>query len=190
MFGTIKERVDLLLSSWSSRIATIKMETAYGPWTVEPDGLYWVECGLHCLILRQKLLHLCGYVGVEKDHPLWGYNYQDPMPPPIIPEQRTPLSIKSRRCVLNDDDIFGGSDLNAHGGITLTDTIDDSIPDVWWIGFDCAHLWDMCPYNTVLFTKIGIGINHRNAHVTYRDIGYVKREIRSLVEQIHNMYRV
>lgn len=51
-----------------------------GPWQDEPDKLQWTdeETGLPALIRRvEHLGHLCGYVGVTPEHPLWGINYDE-----------------------------------------------------------------------------------------------------------------
>src|SRR5882672_11529849 len=36
----------------------------------------WVEDGIRCLVLRGPA-HWCGYVGVPKDHPAAGFDYDD-----------------------------------------------------------------------------------------------------------------
>ena len=96
---------------------------APGPWRDEPDKIQWrdEETGLPCLIVRAgaDLGHLCGYVGVLRDHPLYGLDYSHDLV----------------ACV------------DAHGGITFTDTCrsgpeESSVchvvesgedDEVWWI---------------------------------------------------------
>lgn len=58
----------------------IKARLPEGVWQDEPDYQHWVdeETGLDCLIVRQPSSgHLCGYVGISKDHPLYGIKYGD-----------------------------------------------------------------------------------------------------------------
>ena len=48
-----------------------------GPWNSEPDKVVWVdpETGLDCMIIRSRSGSLCGYVGVERNHPWWEVEY-------------------------------------------------------------------------------------------------------------------
>jgi hypothetical protein len=48
-----------------------------GPWQAEPDKRQWLDpvSGFACVILRQELGHLCGYVGVPPEHAAYGINY-------------------------------------------------------------------------------------------------------------------
>lgn len=38
-------------------------------WDQEPDRKHWVQQGLDCLIVRNLMGALCGYVGVPPSHP-------------------------------------------------------------------------------------------------------------------------
>jgi len=75
--------------------------------------------------LRNRSLgHLCGYIGVMPDHPWHGKDY-------------------------DDDDLIN---LDTHGGLTYSsagpwdlDMIVVDLPDMWWLGFDCAHSGDAYP---------------------------------------------
>jgi hypothetical protein len=93
-------------------------------WKTEPDEKTWTDkkTGFRCHIKRHlELGHLCGYVGVPRDHPLWGRGYGD----------------------LYDANV----DIRVHGGITFSDTIKQFGEDIWWFGFDCAHAVDISPYS-------------------------------------------
>ena len=48
-----------------------------GPWQDEPDKKQWLdkETGLPCLIVRNQLGALCGYVGVPANHPAYKLHY-------------------------------------------------------------------------------------------------------------------
>lgn len=48
-----------------------------GPWRDEPDKVIWTdpETGLDCMILRNRMGTLCGYVGIPKEHPWYGIDY-------------------------------------------------------------------------------------------------------------------
>jgi len=67
----------------------------------------------------------------------------------------------------------GCDDIEAsvHGGLTYADGTDHLN---WRIGFDCAHLYDLCP---------GYDRKHLEGGIVYRDIDFVRTEIRRLVDQ-------
>ncbi len=128
-----------------------------GPWEGEPDRLEWRldDCALPLLIQRGPLGVLCGYVGVPPWHPAYGKDYD-------------------------------GVDVDVHGGLNYAERCQRHIchvprpgesDDVWWLGFDCAHAWDLIPtlakYSATLCSDC-----------TYRDIAYVKAEVESLARQL------
>lgn len=141
-----------------------------GPWADEPDKLQWQddETGLPCLIVRNPVGSLCGYVGVPLGHPWHGLD--------------------------NDDDEL--VDVEVHGGLTFSGACqegDDSarrichIPspgeadDVWWLGFDCAHAGDISPSveRPPRFLEVSGGF-----HETYKSLDYVRAECASLARYI------
>src|SRR4051794_8253554 len=49
-----------------------------GPWQDEPDRVDFVHAGLACFVRRHPLYgHLCGYVGIPREHPLYGKPYEE-----------------------------------------------------------------------------------------------------------------
>ena len=139
------------------------MNDAEGEWTNEPDRKHWVDqaTGLDCLIVRNRLGALCGYVGVPEGHPYYGKDY-------------------------NDDALCG---VDVHGGLTYSDHCRGDIchtPEeaanepVWWLGFDCAHAGDLCPKLTgsaALSALSALG-------GAYRNMPYVESECRDLAKQL------
>jgi len=123
-------------------------------WLDEPDEEEFEHDGLKCLILRHRELgHLCGYVGVPKGHPCYGKDYDH------IPY----------------DDLLS---VEVHGGLTFSreGNRDTSWPQgYWWLGFDCAHAFDIVPYISL---QIG---------GTYRNFDYVRRETKGLAEQLQKL---
>jgi len=131
-----------------------------GPWQNEPDRKEWRDeaTGLPCLIVRHPLMgQLCGYVAVPPGHPWHGV-----------------------KC--NDDRL---DNVRAHGGLTFSAACDEDglvchVPqagepaDVWWLGFDCGHAWDLIP---------GIEAMGSWDHCTYRDMPYVEAECAKLAAQ-------
>ena len=74
-------------------------------------------------------------------------------------------------------------DLQVHGGITYTgmSLIDGTKSGKWWIGFDTAHTGDLIP---LMCEKTpGYETFFRNGPV-YRNLEYVRTEIKKLVDQV------
>jgi hypothetical protein len=108
-----------------------------GPWHTEPDKAQWIDkaTNLDCLAVRGRSGAWCGYVGVPPGHPYHGLDVMD----------------------LWDKEL-------AHGGLNYTAACDeDSKPfgvchiprrgrpkDVWWLGFDCGHLFEIKPLMMML----------------------------------------
>jgi hypothetical protein len=138
-----------------------------GPWRDEPDKKQWRDpaTGLACLVVRSEHSGaLCGYVGVTPGHPLYGRGYDD-------------------------------ADVSVHGGLTFAGACrpggDESVgichrpepgePDhVWWLGFDCAHLFDLAPGMTRYMSV---------PDTVYRDLAYVEEQVTGLAAQLINPAR-
>lgn len=116
-------------------------------WENEPNKLDFESNGFQCRIRRiDHSGHLCGYVGIDKNHRLYGIDYMSEEIPRI----------------------------DVHGGITFSAKFKNS--DLWWFGFDCAHLGDFCPKQYF-----------RSDEDIYRNIGYVKNETENLADQLKSL---
>lgn len=138
-----------------------------GPWQDEPDKKQWLDKFTHlpCMIRRANGAW-CGYVGVPRSHPLFESQNLD--------------------------------DLNVHGGVTFSGKCrpgdeNDAIchvvdpgedDDVFWIGFDCNHAWDIDPERAV--RELALGLLSR-ADDVYRDQQYVEGECLKLARQLADM---
>ena len=125
-------------------------------WLDEPDKDEFEHDGLKCLIIRHlELGHLCGYVAVPKGHPCYGKDYSH------IPY----------------DDLFP---VKVHGGLTFSREGNGNTwpKGYWWLGFDCAHAWDLVPQIPELMGR------QSREHETYRNFAYVRREIEDLADQL------
>lgn len=154
-----------------------------GPWDSEPDKVQWRDetTGLPCLIVRNRLGTLCGYVGVSKDHPFYRVDYN--------------------KCPKNEcAEKYCGHDpacvLRVHGGLTFSDVcqpvhpgeesehrichvVEDGEDDnVWWLGFDTGHYHDLVP-----------GMSYGSWDGIYRDIAYVTSECADLAAQLAEIQR-
>lgn len=140
-----------------------------GRWDLEPNRIDSEYKGYPCLALRNThMLNWCGYVGVPKGHPFYGKHYDE-------------------------------VEVDVHGGLTFAGPCNANIchtpksgktDDVWWLGFDCAHAWDLTPFDAMR-TIPGLAYLSRSERFTgermkehYRDLRYVKEQCHKLTEQI------
>lgn len=149
-----------------------KKDWGEGPWLNEPDKIQWEDkaTGLPCLIVRNGGVTgaLCGYVGVAPGHPWFGIDYGD------IEE------------------------ISVHGGLTFSDACQKDNKDYgvchvaedgierWWIGFDCAHAYDLSPALDAQlkdFRRLRGRPSH-NSYEVYRDVEYVKGQCAELARQV------
>ena len=156
------------------------------PWENEPDRVEFRYKGFPCLIVRNQGGSLCGYAGVPPSHSLHGKTCHS-----TFPESNFDKKI---------------DDIEIHGGVTFTGACQEDGPichkpepgepdNVWWVGFDCAHYGDFMPHmddpDTDLQKSLYPDEDMRKARAReklsyskYRNIAYVKNEIRRLVKQL------
>lgn len=129
-----------------------------GPWDQEPDRVDFIHVGFSCFVQRNSFGAWCGYVGVPEGHPAYERDYDS---------------------VVAD----------VHGGLTYGDrcqghlchTPEPGMPaDVWWLGFDTGHSWDVVPG----MLRYGPAFTE---HGSYKDLAYVSRETERLAEQLAEM---
>lgn len=143
---------------------TDKSKWPDGEWHNEPDKKQWLdgETGLPCMIHRGPSGALCGYVGVDKSHPAHGKDYYS-----VNFDVHGGLTYAEGCAELRDD----GS-----GICHITDDGDH----VWWFGFDCAHIGDICPSSDRDWIE---------PESTYKPWGYVESEVRSLARQLKELIK-
>lgn len=154
-----------------------------GPWQHEADKVAWVDAatGLACTILRQEDGEMGGYVGVDEDHPLFGFQV-DAVPGSLgisphggldyaAPCEDGPASItichpialpKKRPSRSKDGDDHHGSH-----------------QPLWWFGFQCDRNHDLVPSRRSRTSDLGA----ENGRV-YRDIAYVYSQTCKLARQL------
>lgn len=96
-----------------------------GPWDNEPDKIVGTDdaTGLPMMIIRNTIGALCGYVGVNEGHSLFGKSYMD-----------------------LDLQVHGGLTFANKCSGHICHVPEAGQPDhVWWLGFDCAHAFDQAP---------------------------------------------
>ena len=86
-------------------------------------------------------------------------------------------------------------DIEVHGGLTYSDKCQSELPpcgavchkvekgeddNIWWFGFDCAHLGD---YSSMSYPE-SMRIEYPHEGDVYRNIRYVKSQCRELSNQL------
>lgn len=152
--------------AWARRVVPVneriqakeRAQWSEGPWKDEPDIVEWRHEGFACLLVRNACGALCGYVGVPPGHPYHGKDYGE---------------------------VESQSDLRCHGGLTYSNSCGGAIchepsegepDDVWWLGFDCAHAYDLVPG----LARYG-RLSETDAYCT---LDYVRGEVEELARQL------
>lgn len=135
-----------------------------GPWDDEPDKVNWVDevTDLDCLIVRNHMGALCGYVGVVPGHPWYEFGYDD-----VAVAVHGGLTFAAR-CHESGDE----------GGSVCHRPRKGRPSDVWWFGFDCAHGWDRIPVLEQLDPPLFV------EDAKYRDLAYVLTQVQLLAIQV------
>jgi hypothetical protein len=118
-----------------------------GPWDDEADRAAWVAHGFACLMRRSDLGAWCGYVGVPPGHPWHGRHYDS-------------------------------LDADVHGGLTFARAVAvvAGVRTRHWLGFDCAHCYDLVP-------GLGHATRAYRHDLVYRDAAWVRAQVERLAEQ-------
>lgn len=87
--------------------------------------------------------------------------------------------------VFHDHPAYGKGmdfDFNVHGGVTFSDTVHAwGHGDMWWIGFDTSHGWDLG------YMSAGHVDVEYMPKMTYKDKQYTINECRKLAKQLNEM---
>jgi hypothetical protein len=190
-----------------------------GPWQNEPDKVQYPDphTGLPCLIVRNPMGALCGYVGVPKDHPAYGRHYdqvdadvhggltfsghcRDTSPVeyqaqlaamPKVREQaeKHPKGdaariLKEWESVMHSYEAW----LEKARSRSICHLVDpEESDDVWWLGFDCGHAYDLAPGMIAQMRELGVASWRADSTDVYRTIEYVKDQIADLAQQLKEM---
>lgn len=152
------------------QVPALKPDQRRGPWSEEADKLAWTDpSGFSCIILRKPHHgHLCGFVGVEPGHPLFGVMHD------AIPH------------TLN---------IRVHGGLNYSEPCDERGPEArrvchvreqmgeahdlrWWFGFSCDQPYDLVP------GREGMAEPEMSADLSYRDEAYLFDQCTGLAAQL------
>lgn len=168
-----------------------KSEWGPGPWQDEPDSLTWTAGpeGRRYVLVAQRAMHFghwCGYVGVPGNHPAAGFSsYKDEVSILEVLHRLAGGTLKTW-CEVR----LAVNELSVHGGITYAGD-GRILPNPLWgdrhfFGFDCGHAGDLSParLGTLLSAAVGTLLSAVPQTDVYRDLGYVKREIKDLAGQL------
>ena len=93
--------------------------------------------------------HRCGYVGIPKNHPLYGKDYSDYLEikkSDVGDREVSGIFPLLGACMDEDERIRIEAYFQCHGGITYAGGGEHSDypieSDLWWFGFDCGHAGD------------------------------------------------
>lgn len=127
----------------------------------EKHFLFFIHNGFPCIVLRNQILgYFCGYVGVPNHHHYYNVDYNE----------------------MYENDKY--HDLEVHWGVNFSSKFHISgskyskYSDYYYYGFDCGRSGDLTPVNITLNLSFGDDIHQ------YKDIEYVKNEIKSLADQL------
>jgi hypothetical protein len=143
-------------------------------YVVESD---FIHNGLRCVVTFGVMGNRCGYIGIPREHSLYGKDYID-----------IERAIDYGIC---------------HGGLTYSSSWNKNkelypvMSDLWWFGFDCAHYGDGKDLDLALeyFPELERQImvskqcdDMFHACDPVRDKEYVEDECRSLANQLAAFY--
>jgi hypothetical protein len=117
-----------------------------------------------CVVIGGNMGHRCGYIGLPKEHSLYGKNYSD-----------------------IDIDVHGGLTY-AGGGENSKYPVES---DLWWFGFDCAHWMDGKDFDLIAeladertYQVMQEVEKEYPTEGTIRTTEYVEKELINAVEQL------
>ncbi len=147
----------------------------------EGNGETFIINNMKCIIRRVYSGIWCGYVGVDKNHPWYGMDFQSVVHVSGLAEMmssRNPnnVSILSLLIDIMDENVENdkcsiSTAIDVHGGITFSGKIGDD--GLWYFGFDCGHCDDFRP----AYSSMTEGLE-------YRDKNFVTTECHRLVDQL------
>ncbi len=150
--------------------------------------------GYYYTVLFLDRGYRCGYVGVPKDHFLYGIGYTQECYELLVEDQDVPYSWENSPST-SPDNYF-----NVHGGITYSGTGYKHTKELnqWWFGFDCAHAYDK--YDLSQSLRYGL-ITEKDADdyslfgldsvaAIHRTMSYCIDECISLIKQIEKVTNI
>ena len=159
------------------------------------------HAGYKCVVTFGTMGHRCGYVGIPKNHPLYGKGYDDYLEikkSDIGDREISGIIPLFLACLDEDERIRIGAYFQCHGGITYAGGGENSeYPikgDLWWFGFDCGHAGDKADLTYAMqkfpnrqeeyITRLLIENKYTIEDDVIRTEEYVADECKKLAEQL------
>lgn len=157
---------------------------ASGPWDAEPDKIQWTtRAGYEALIVRNSGGALCGYVGVPRGHVAYERSWDSSDRYECGADGELDYD-REKENPISGLVVHGGVNYAEHCQVDICHVPAPGMPDdVWWLGFDCSHCFDISPAREARETKMGFS-PIRFERSTYKDVAYVRAEVESLAEQL------
>ena len=147
-----------------------------GAWNDEPDMVRFEHKGMKCVVLRHAWSgHLCGYVRLRRGSRLYREVGK-------VMAKREKVEGWKRRMRGAGYDHERLSGVRVHGGLTFCGRLDKNGAKGLWLGFDCAHAWDIVPRYKGMMEKTGGGGGGK-----YRDMEYVVDQTKLMAEQVKEL---
>jgi hypothetical protein len=164
-------------------------------WKVESE---FEHKGLNCVVIMTQMGHRCGYVGLPKEHPLYGKDYSQKSRylklNDLEGEEIGKRGIIPLVCMsMEDDKEYMSPDcyFDVHGGITYADGgVGSKYPiesDLWWFGYDCAHAGDANDLSAIENEKVREIEMQYPRYGVVRTLDYCIDECKSLAEQLNKI---
>lgn len=157
--------------------------------------------GMKCIITFSRMGYRCGYVGIPKEHPLYGKNYDDHLEikkEDIEGKEVSGIFPLLGAIIDEDERVRIEAYFNCHGGITYAGGGENSkypiISNLWWFGFDCAHCDDDKDLDLAMeifpehAEQIAMTKSIENMYpisgLVMRELDYVEEECKGLADQL------
>ena len=156
--------------------------------------------GYKCIVTFNNMGFRCGYVGLPKEHSLYGKTYDDylDIKKSDIGEKEISGIFPILKAMIDDDErVPIECYFECHGGITYSNAGKQSKypinSDLWWFGFDCGHCDDGIDFELAIkyFPKFKKSIEvSKSIHMQYpmddeiRTLEYVENECKHLADQL------
>lgn len=159
------------------------------------------HAGYKCVVIFGSFGHRCGYVGIPKNHPLYGKDSSDYLEikkADVEDREVSGIFPLLGACLDEDERIRIEAYFQCHGGITYAGGGEHSSypikSDLWWFGFDCGHCDDarelelaykrFSKYRASIAMQIELEKVYPIDGLAVRTEDYVAAECKKLAEQL------
>jgi len=151
-----------------------------GPWRDEPDKLSWTDkaTGMPCIMLRARLGTLSGYVAVNTEHPLFGFDYRA-VPADLGIQPHGGLNY-SAACDEEADERVSVCHVSGQPRVRQSRDKQEhpvSSEELWWFGFACDKSYDLVPGCYQIHMSAENGQTYRDEHYVFTQCANLARQL-------------